>query len=136
MKISLAMLLLLVVCFAGNAQQVLPRMTSVDPGTAKIGEVVVAVGENLEKANVSKVYLTDGKNDLIVAVLEQTATSIKFKIPAKATGRMAVMVLTTGKEPQLIEQPVKVLIDEGNEPAPAPPVPAPPAPPAPSAPPA
>jgi len=42
---------------------------------------------------------------------EQTATGLKIKIPAKATGRMALMILTGGKEPKLIEQPVKVTID-------------------------
>jgi hypothetical protein len=125
------MLLLLAACFASYAQSAMPRMTSVDPDTAKIGDAVVATGENLDKASVAKVYLTDGKNDLIVEVLQQSATNIKFKIPAKATGRMAVMVLTTGKEPQYIEQPVKVMIGEV---APPPPPPAPPE--APAAPPA
>jgi len=131
MRISSAMLLLLAACFASYAQSAMPRMTSVDPDTAKIGDAVVATGENLDKASVAKVYLTDGKNDLIVEVLQQSATNIKFKIPAKATGRMAVMVLTTGKEPQYIEQPVKVMIGEV---APPPPPPAPPE--APAAPPA
>jgi hypothetical protein len=112
MKVSLIVLLLLVACFASYAQAVLPRMTSVDPMNGKIGDVIVVTGENLQKANVAKVYLTDGKNDLVAEVLEQTETTIKFKIPAKATGRMAVMVLTTGKDPQLIEQPVKVTIDQ------------------------
>jgi len=105
-------LLLLAAGIASYAQAVLPRMSSVDPTNGKIGDEVVVTGENLQKANVAKVYLTDGKNDLLVVVTEQTDTTIKFKIPAKATGRMAVMVLTTGKEPQLIEQPVKVTIDE------------------------
>jgi hypothetical protein len=59
---------------------------------------------------VDKVYLTDGKNDFQVEVTEQTATAIKFKIPAKAAGRLALMVLTTGKDAKLIEQPVKVEI--------------------------
>ena len=44
---------------------------------------------------------------------EQTATSIKFKIPAKApAGRFALMLLTTGKEPKLIEQPVKLTVEQ------------------------
>ena len=45
-------------------------------------------------------------------VTEQTATAIKFKIPAKAAaGRLALMILTTGKDAKYIEQPVKVTID-------------------------
>ena len=67
----------------------------------------------MEKTHVSKVYLTDGKNDVLLDLTDQTATSIKFKIPAKATaGRFALMLLTTGKEPKLIEQPVKLTVDE------------------------
>jgi len=45
--------------------------------------------------------------------MEQSATSIKFKIPAKVpAGRLALMVLTTGKDAKYMEQPVKVQIDE------------------------
>jgi hypothetical protein len=62
---------------------------------------------------VAKVYLTDGvKFDLEVVIVEQSDKEIKFKIPGKATGRMALMVLTSGKDGKLIEQPVKVQIDE------------------------
>jgi hypothetical protein len=92
-------------------------MTSVDPPTAKRGDVITVTGENLAKDTVAKVYLTDGgdgKNDLEVQVSEQTATSLKFKIPAKATGRLALMILTTTKPAQLIEQPVKITIDDGQ----------------------
>ena len=93
------------------AQEAMPRMSSVDPSSGKAGDVIAVTGENLDKANVGKVYLTDGKNDFECEVTGQTATEIKFKIPAKATGRMALMILTAGKEPKLIEQPVKVTIE-------------------------
>jgi hypothetical protein len=93
------------------AQDVMPRMSSVDPSSGKAGDVVAVTGENLDKTNVVKVYLTDGKNDLTCEVTEQSATTIKFKIPAKATGRLAVMILTSGKDAKLIEQPVKVTIE-------------------------
>jgi hypothetical protein len=106
------MFVLAAACLASYAQSLLPRMTTVDPPNGKIGDAVVVTGENLQKALVAKVYLTDGKNDLVVEVMEQNETSIKFRIPAKATGRMAVMVLTNEKVPQLIEQPVKVTIDQ------------------------
>jgi hypothetical protein len=75
--------------------------------------VIAIAGENLQKDQVAKVYLTDGKADVLVDITEQAATLIKFKIPAKAkAGRFALMLLTTGKEPKLIEQPVKVTVDE------------------------
>lgn len=90
----------------------MPRMTTVEPGTAKAGDVLNVAGENLDKANVAELYLTDGKNDLKVAVTEQNEKSIKFKVPDTAKpGRFALMILTPGKEGKLIEQPVKVTIE-------------------------
>jgi len=113
MKMSFVVALLMAASFPAYSQQAMPRMTSVEPASAKKGDVVAVTGENLDKDLVAKVYLTDGKNDTAVEVTEQSATSIKFKIPAaKVAGRLALMVLTTGKEPKYIEQPVKVTIEE------------------------
>lgn len=112
MKLSYIATLLLAFGCAAWGQQVMPRMTSVDPPNGKAGDVVTVTGENLQKAAVAKVYFTDGKNDVECTVTEQTDTAIKVKIPAKATGRMALMVLTAGKDSKLIEQPVKVQIDQ------------------------
>src|ERR1035438_1937877 len=112
MKSSFFGLVVVAACLTGYAQQVIaPSIESVDPPNGKVGTVVTAKGQNLEKTVVAKLYLTDGKNDLVVDVTEQTATSIKFKIPEKATGRMTLMVLTADKEPKLMELPVKVAID-------------------------
>jgi hypothetical protein len=113
MKLSFVALLLLGASVAAYAQQASPRMISAQPQNGKTGDVIAITGENLQKDLVAKVYLTDGKNDIVVEVTEQTATSLKFKIPAKVeAGRLALMVLTAGKEPKLIEQPVKVTIDQ------------------------
>jgi hypothetical protein len=111
MKLSFVAPILMLVSLALCAQEVMPRMAGVDPATAKIGDVVTVTGENLDKANVAKVYLTDQKNDLTCEITSQTATEIKFKIPAKSAGRMALMILTNGKEQKLIEQPVKLTIE-------------------------
>lgn len=112
MRLSFAVPLFLAAGLAAFAQQAMPRMNTVDPGNGKAGDEITVAGENLEKAQVSKVYLTDGKNDVLVDVTEQSATTLKFKIPSKATsGRFALMLLTTGKEPKLIEQPVKLTVD-------------------------
>lgn len=95
------------------AQSSDPQMRSVDPMSGKAGVVVTASGENLDKSAVAKLYLTDGTNDIEVRMDEQTATFIKFKIPPSAKpGRLALMVLTTGRTPKLIEQPVKVTIED------------------------
>ena len=114
MKLSFMVSLLLAASLACWAQQAMPRMTSVDPMNGKPGDVIVVTGENLAKDAVAKLFLTDQKNDLPCDVVEQTATTIKFKIPAKAApgARLTLMVLTTGKDAKFIEQPVKVSIDE------------------------
>jgi hypothetical protein len=92
-------------------QEAMPRMSSVDPTSGKAGDVLAVSGENLDKDNVAKVYLTDDKTDFVCEVTSQSATEIKLKIPAKATGRLALMILTAGKEPKLVTQPVKVTIE-------------------------
>jgi hypothetical protein len=117
MKISLLIGLLVGASFAAYGQSASPRMVSVDPANGKVGDVIAVTGENLGKAQIAKVYLTDGgdgKGDLEVQISEQTDTTLKFKIPAKATGRMALLILTATKPAQLIEQPVKVAIDDGT----------------------
>ncbi|MBM3775731.1 MAG: hypothetical protein FJW37_11305 [Acidobacteria bacterium] len=106
---SLAILL----AVAALAQQAMPRMTVVEPDTGKIGAEITVKGENLAKENVAKVYLTDGKNDLPLDLTGQAATEIKFKIPAKCqAGRFSLMLLTTGNDPKLIEQPVRLTVEQ------------------------
>jgi hypothetical protein len=118
MKLSLLVSLLLAASFAVFAQAGNPRMTSVDPDSGKRGDVITVTGENLGKDHVAKLYLTDGgdgKNDVELQITEQTDTTIKFKLPAKSVGgRLALMILTAAKPQQLIEQPVKVTIDDGT----------------------
>jgi IPT/TIG domain len=105
------MSVLLAASFACYGQQAMPRMSTVDPDNGKAGDLLVVTGENLQKDTVAKVFLTDGKNDTAVEIVEQTATTIKFKIPPKvADGRLALMVLTVGKDAKYIEQPVKISV--------------------------
>ena len=93
-------------------QSTIPQMQKVDPASARSGDVVAVTGDSLDQDSVAALYLTDGKEDVKVEITEQTADVIKFKIPANAkTGRLALMVLTKGKDPKLIEEPVKVLIE-------------------------
>ncbi|PWU02539.1 MAG: hypothetical protein C5B51_20580 [Terriglobia bacterium] len=114
MKLSFFSALLFIACVVSYAQEGIPRMVTVDPMSGKAGDVIAVTGENLQKDMVSRVFLTDGKNDTPVEVTEQTATTIKFKIPDKAPsgGRLALMILTSGKDAKYIEQPVKVMIEQ------------------------
>ena len=119
MRYSLALLVpLLLVALAAppllNAQEAIPRCASVEPLSGKVGTDILVTGENLGKDLVDKLYLTDGKNDIVLAIGDQTPTTLKSKIPAaaKAGVRYRLMVLTKGKEPKLIEQPVRFEVEE------------------------
>ena len=111
MRLSIAVTLIVAACLAIYAQQAMPRMTSADPAGGKAGDVIAVAGENLGKNLVAKVYLTDGTHDFEASITEQTDTAIKIKIPEKSNGRLALMILTTGKDAKLIEQPVKVTVE-------------------------
>jgi len=102
--ISLVLLAALAASLA--AWEAFPRITAVEPDTGKAGDVVSAKGENLSKAAIAELYLTDGKNDTKVQIDEQNDAEIKFKIPSAAkAGKYHLMVLTANKA-SMIEQPV------------------------------
>jgi hypothetical protein len=70
----------------------MPWISSVDPTSGKPGDTLTAQGANLGPDRVADIYLTDGKADFKAKILEQNATSIRFRIPAvTAPGRMALM---------------------------------------------
>jgi IPT/TIG domain len=93
-------------------QAAMPTMSTVEPQSGRVGDVLVVQGTNLGQDDVAALYLTDGKTDIKVTILEQTATSIRFRIPPEAKpGRLALMVLTKDKSPRLIEEPVKITVE-------------------------
>ena len=92
--------------------QGMPRMNSVEPSNVKAGAEVTVNGENLDKNTVTEIYITDGKNDIRLEIMEQSAAAIKFRVPsATKTGKFNLMLLTSGAEPKLIEQPVKLMVE-------------------------
>jgi hypothetical protein len=101
---------LLCMAVALYAFQALPRCTSVDPDTAKVGDVVSVKGENLDKKNSADLYLTDGSKDTKAAISEQSETEIKFKVPQIKPGRYHLAILTANKA-SIIEQPVVLTIE-------------------------
>jgi len=110
--VLLALLTTAVLQTTAMAQVSYPHMITVEPDSGKAGDVLVVSGENLAKSAVKDLYLTDGQKDWKTEIVEQTDSSITFKIPADAVpGRFNLMVLTTGAEPRLIEQPVKVNVE-------------------------
>jgi IPT/TIG domain len=98
-----------------QAEVPLPTMRSVEPVSGKAGDVLVVEGINLGRENVAALYLTDEKTDVKVSILDQAATSIRFRIPPEAKpGRLTLMVLTTGRDPKYIEEPVKITVEPGS----------------------
>jgi hypothetical protein len=87
------------------------RISAVDPLTAKVGDLVTATGEGIDKTKIDALYLTDGTNDFKVQVMEQSDTEIKFKVPKTKPGRYSLMVRTKETPPKLLEQPVKIDVE-------------------------
>jgi len=109
--IAIALLVPLALTAAPAPQTGMPMMHTVVPDSGKAGEVVEIQGEHLGQESVAAVYLTDGKKDTKLQILEQTETSIKFKIPSETMpGSFALMVLTRDKPPKLIEEPVRITV--------------------------
>ena len=89
------------------------RITAVDPGSGKIGDLVGAAGESVDKTKVDELYLTDGTHDFKVQIVEQSDSMIKFKIPANIKpGRYSLMIRTKAPDVKLLEQPVRFTVDE------------------------
>jgi hypothetical protein len=97
------------------AQSNFPRMTTVEPMSAKIGDVVSVSGENLDKDNVSEIFLTDNKSDFKVQITGQAATAIKFRVPDSVKpGRFGLVIRTPGSQANPAKdyvQPVKLTVE-------------------------
>jgi len=110
--LSIPLLAALILPPGVHAQADMPAMSSVTPASGRVGDVMVVQGTNLDRDNVAALYLTDGQTDVKVPIIEQTATSIKFKIPPEAKpGRLSLMVLSKGTDPKLIQEPVKITVE-------------------------
>ena len=90
-----------------------PLMRTVDPYTAKAGAEITVTGDNLDKKVVAEVYLSaSGKNEK-VEVTSQAEKELKFKVPASTKpGPYRIVVLVRSAEPVLIEEPVRIVIEE------------------------
>lgn len=111
--LSIPLLLALALPAGSQPQAGMPWINSVEPASGKVGDVLSIQGANLGQDNVAELYLTDGKTDLKVPIIEQTSTLIRFRLPPGAKpGRFAPMVLTKGTDPKLIEQPVKIVVEQ------------------------
>jgi IPT/TIG domain len=68
------------------------RVTGVDPATGKANDMVTVAGENLEKKNVSAVFLSDEKDDHKASVVSQEADKIVIRVPVVKPGEYNVSI--------------------------------------------
>ncbi len=91
-----------------------PTMRAATPDAVVPGAVMKIEGEYLDRQHVEKVFLTDGKTDYELTVTSQKAEMVQVKVPQDVKpGKFFLMVLTTGSDGMLIEQPVKVKVVAG-----------------------
>ena len=89
-----------------------PVTRTVSPETVKAGEIATVSGEYLDKSRVADLFLTNDQGDIKVQILEQSASEIKFRLPAKvAPGRYKLLILLNDIEPKLIEEPARLTVE-------------------------
>jgi len=69
-----------------------PRVTGIDPSSAKVNDNVTVMGENLGKGSVSAVFLSDDKTDYKATLVEQAADKIVMKVPQMKPGDYNVSI--------------------------------------------
>ena len=89
-----------------------PLMRTVDPYKVSAGEQVTIDGDNLDKARVAEVYVTDGKVNIPITVVTQEDKKMVVKLPQTIKpGRYAFVVMIAENPPVLIEEPVKITVE-------------------------
>jgi hypothetical protein len=85
-----------------------PQITGVDPASGKVSDTVTVSGNNLGKASVSSVYLSDDKNDYKATIVDQSDDKITLKVPQVKPGDYNVSVQVGDK---LFIKPVKFKVE-------------------------
>ena len=107
--------LALTACGAVAAWGAIPRLIAVAPNGCTPGGDAAVEGQNLGDDSVAKLFLTAGGNDIELEVIEQSAESIKFRVPeATEHGMYNLMVQTAGPTPALMEQPVRLEVSDAE----------------------
>jgi hypothetical protein len=86
-----------------------PQVTGVDPASGKVNDTLTVSGNNLGKASVSSVYLSDDKNDYKAAIVDQSDDKITVKVPQVKAGDYNVSIQVGDK---LFIKPVKFKVEE------------------------
>ena len=86
-----------------------PQVTGVDPASGKVNDTVTVSGNNLGKASVSSVYLSDDKSDYKASIEDQSDDKITLKVPQVKPGDYNISVQVGDK---LFIKPVKFKVEQ------------------------
>jgi IPT/TIG domain-containing protein len=85
-----------------------PQITGVEPATGKANDTVTLSGNNLGKASVSSVYLSNDKDDFKATIVDQGDDKITMKVPQVKPGDYNVSLQVGDK---LFIKPVKFKVE-------------------------
>jgi hypothetical protein len=86
-----------------------PQVTGVDPASGKVNDTMTVSGNNLGKASVSSVYLSDDKNDYKAVIEDQSDDKITAKVPQVKPGDYNISIQVGDK---LFIKPVKFKVEQ------------------------
>ena len=89
--------------------QAAPTITGVDPGEGKVNDSLSISGQNLGKASVSAVFLSDDKSDYKAAIVSQSEDKIVFKVPQVKPGSYNVSIQSGAA---ILIQPVRFTVQQ------------------------
>jgi hypothetical protein len=99
-----------VILFASLAiAQNAPQVTGVDPASGKVNDTMTVSGNNLGKASVSSVYLSDDKNDYKAVIEDQSDDKITAKVPQVKPSAYNISIQVGDK---LFIKPVKFKVEQ------------------------
>jgi hypothetical protein len=84
------------------------QITSVDPPSGKVNDSVTVTGQNLGKASVPSIYLSDDKEDFKATIVEQTDEKIVMKVPQVKSGSYHISVLAGNT---IIIKPIRFTVE-------------------------
>ena len=91
------------------------HIREVNPPAGKIGDTFIAKGTDLNASSVKELWLTNGKEDFKVVILQQSDSVIRFKVPETVpAGKLRLVVLD--EFGMLLEQPAFVEVREAVRP--------------------
>lgn len=96
LAMAAALVAFLVTPLALRAQDASAEISTVTPNTGKADDSITITGKNLDKKEVTAVFLSDTKLDHKAVVLDQEPTKIVIKVPALKPGDYNISIQESG----------------------------------------